>query len=185
LASRLEAVLVLLLFLLLRTVPGRAQDPKTSIRQFVTLAGTVDRVDRFSRTLTLRSDHDQTQTVYVAPEVKIFDELKTGDKVTVRLIESVIVAVRSDVKPGMLTDTTEAANKTSATGQGEVLQQLKAVVTIEHVDLSTRMVTYKTADNRRLARAVLDAHLLDGLKPGDVIEITYTRERAIGLERQR
>jgi serine acetyltransferase len=37
--------------------------------------------------------------VYVAPDVKIFDGLTIGDNVTVRVIESVIVAVRPDLKP--------------------------------------------------------------------------------------
>ena len=47
------------------------------------------------------------------------------------------------------------------------------------------MVVYKTADNMRATRGVLNPHLLDGLKPGDVVEITYTRERAVDLQRAR
>ena len=47
------------------------------------------------------------------------------------------------------------------------------------------MITYKTADNRNVMRQVADRHLLDGLKTGDVIEITYTRERAIEIARSR
>ena len=34
-------------------------------------------------------------------------------------------------------------------------------------------------------RAVADASLIQSLKPGDVIEITYTRARAIAIEKQR
>jgi hypothetical protein len=47
-----------------------------------------------------------------------------------------------------------------------------------------QMVVYKGADNRQVQRQVRDPRLLDGLKAGDVVEITYTRERAIALERQ-
>ena len=64
-----------------------------------------------------------------------------------------------------------------------MLQQLKAAVTVETVDLSTHVIVYKTADSRKVIRTVVDPRLLDGLKAGDVIEITYTRERAIDLQR--
>jgi Cu/Ag efflux protein CusF len=137
-----------------------------------------------SRTLTLRVADGETQTVYVAPEVKLFDELKTGDKVTVRVLESVIMAARPDLKPNVPVDTTAAAKKSGAAG-GDVLQQLKAVVTIDSIDLRTQTVTYKGGNNQRVVRAVDDARLLDGLKAGDVIEITYTRQRAIEVERRR
>jgi hypothetical protein len=49
---------------------------------------------------------------------------------------------------------------------------------------TSNWVTYKTADNRRVIRAVADPKLLDGLEPGDVIEVTLTRERVIELERR-
>ena len=53
------------------------------------------------------------------------------------------------------------------------------------VDLASQVITYKTADNRNVMRQVADRHLLEGLKPGDTIEITYTRERAIEITKNR
>ena len=50
-------------------------------------------------------------TINVAPELTLFDELKRGDTLTVRLYESVIVAVRPDVKPSIAVDTTASANQ--------------------------------------------------------------------------
>jgi len=47
------------------------------------------------------------------------------------------------------------------------------------------VIVYKTADNQHVTRAVVDPHLLDGVKAGDVLEITYTRERAVDLQRAR
>jgi hypothetical protein len=102
----------------------------------------------------------------------------------VRIVESVIVEARPGAKTTGVIDTTPAAKKPPEAAQGDVLQQLKAVVTIESVDLPTRMIVYKGGDNQRVQRQVRDPRLLDGLKAGDVIEITYTRERAIALQRQ-
>jgi hypothetical protein len=66
-----------------------------------------------------------------------------------------------------------------------VLQQLKAAVTVESVDAGNHAIVYKTADSRRVIRTVADPRLLDGVKAGDVIEITHTRERVIDLQRAR
>jgi hypothetical protein len=186
LTARIKAALIMLLSGWFLTMPVHAQEPRTSVREIAALAGVVDRTDRTSRTLTLRVANGVKETVYVAPDVMIFDELQIGDKVTVRVVESVIVAVRPDLKPSVPVDTTAAAKKESgAAGQGDVMQQLKAVVTVESVDLRTQTVTYRGGNNLRVIRAVADAGLIQGLKPDDVIEITYTRARAIEVRRNR
>jgi len=174
---------MLLLLCLLVTASATAQEPNTTTREVFLATARVDRIDRFSRAVTLRTDQGMLQTVFVPPELKVFDELQPGDAVTVRLIESVIVAVRPNAKPTVIEDTTAAARKEQADNR-EVQQQLKAVVTIESVDIPKQLIIYKTGDNRRVMRAVADPHLLEGLKAGDVIEVTYTRERAIELEKR-
>ena len=180
----MKAAVITSLSLWLMAVPIRAQEPRTSVREIASLAGTVERLDRSMRALTLRVADGVTQVVYVAPEVKIFDELKAGDSVTVRVTEEVIVATRPGLKPNAVVDTTADAKK-SAVAQGDVVQQLKAVVTIENIDQRMQTVAYKGGNNQLVVRVVADPHLLDGLKRGDVIEITYTRQRAIDVQRRR
>ena len=46
-------------------------------------------------------------------------------------------------------------------------------------------VTYRTHDNRKVAHVVRDKSLLDGIRPGDRVEITQTRSRAVSIERGR
>ena len=164
---------------------GNSQQSKPTTREFVTVSGTVERVDRSTRTLTLRTASDTTQAIVVAPDVKVFDELKTGDKIAVRLSESIIVAVRPGAKPSLPVNTTPSASSSDPSGKSEVLYQVKATVTIESVDRSQNLVVYKTADNLRLTRVVGEPRLLEGLKAGDVVEITYTRERAVDVQRAR
>jgi hypothetical protein len=166
-------------------LPARWQEPRSSRRESVTVSGTVERVERSTRTLTVRTGSNTTQTITVAPEVKLFDELRTGDRITVRLIESVIVGMHPGAKPSPPVDTTATAASRDPSGASEVLQQVKAAVTIERVDRTRNVIVYKTADNQHVTRAVVDPHLLDGVKAGDVLEITYTRERAVDLQRAR
>ena len=144
----------------------------------------IERLDAFSRSLTLKTADGIVHVVSVGPELAVFSELKTGDNVFVRIVESVIVEARPGAKTTGVIDTTAAAKKAPEATQGDVLQQLTAVVTIESVDLPMQLVVYKDGNNRRVQRQVSDPRLLDGLKAGDVIEITYTRERAIALQRQ-
>jgi hypothetical protein len=177
----------LLTILAASVLPMRAaaQEPKTSVREGVALAGTVERVDRVSRLLTLKGDDTRTHSVYVPPDVTLFDDLKAGDRVIGRVRESIVVSTRPGLRPRPLTDTTaQAANTARGPEDPKVTQQLTAVVTIESIDRKTQSVIYKTADNRRIVRAVADAQLLDGLKPGDVVEVTLTRERVIELQRR-
>ena len=68
--------------------------------------------------------------VYVGPELAIFRELKVGDNVLVRIVESVIVEARPGAEDDGIIDTTAAAKKAPEAAQSDVIQQLKAVVTI-------------------------------------------------------
>ena len=170
--------------ILLAAPSAGAQEPRASARDVAAVIGRVERVDVFSRSLTLKTADGIAHVVYVGPELAVFRELKTGDNVLVRIVESVIIEARPGAKTTGIIDTTAAAKKAPEAAQGDVVQQLKAVVTIESIDLPMQVVVYKGGDNRRVQRQVSDPRLLEGLKVGDVVEITYTRERAIELQRQ-
>jgi hypothetical protein len=164
--------------------PPAMQTPQTSER--VVLAGSVkvDRIDISTRSIMVRDENNQVFAVYVDPSMKVFDQLKTGDIVRVRVVDSVVVAVVRNAKPTVLEDTTAAARKAGGDSPAEVLQQLKAVVTIESVDLNTQTVVYRTGENRSVTRYAVDPHLLENLKKGDVVQLTYTRQRAVELEKR-
>jgi Cu/Ag efflux protein CusF len=155
--------------------------PRVNVRNVALISGRIDRIDPFSRSLVVRTAEGLVHNVYVRPELKVFDELRAGDSITVRITESVVVALRPGAKTTVVEDQTAAANKGGRGEAADVLQQLKATVVVESVDAATGTITYKGADNRRTIRVVSDRRLIDGLKPGDIIEITYTRARAIEL----
>src|SRR3954462_9326013 len=136
-----------------------AQAPPRSSKSESTVTATVDRIDRFSRTLTLRRDNSITQMVSVDPSEKLFDELKTGDRVTVRYTDSVVVQVRPGAPLSLPRDTTSDAQK----GNDQVVQQLKTVVTIETIDPDGQYVIYRTQDGLKAVRAVADKKLLQGV----------------------
>jgi hypothetical protein len=83
-----------LLFLMLMAAPTPSQEPVASTRDVLRLVARVDRVDRAGRTLTLRAENGLVHTVYVDQQLTLFDELKSGDTVRIRIAESIVVAVR-------------------------------------------------------------------------------------------
>jgi hypothetical protein len=178
------ALAVLAVPLLASAAAPAAAQGNRSTRNVMALTGTVERTDTFSHSLTVKASDGLTHVIYVGPELEVFRELQKGDAVVVRIVESVIVEATPGAKLTSLVDTTNDAKKAPEAAQGDVLQQIKAVVSIESIDLPMQAIVYKGADNRRVQRHVSDPRLLEGLKAGDVIEITYTRERAIDLHRQ-
>jgi flagellar basal body L-ring protein FlgH len=148
----------------------------TSTRE-VTVRATVDRIQKPERVVTFRAEGNLFQNVYFDPTVKGFDDLKVGDVVTVRYQQSVVVKVNRNAKLSTARDTTAEAQKTDPT----VMQQLTAVVTVDSVDIANHQITYRTADDRKMAQAVDDTSLLKGLHSGDRIEVTLTRAKAISI----
>lgn len=177
------AMLVTALPMFTAAVRGAQQEPRTTTREVTAGTARVDRIDRSMRAVTLDMTGGVKHTVYVGRELAVFDQLRDGDTVFVRITESVVVALKPGARLTTATDTSAAAQR-DASGNTDILQQLKMTATIESVDAAKGLVQYHGADNRSVMRAVLDPHLLDGLKRGDVVEITYTRERAVQLERR-
>ena len=144
-----------------------------------TIKAKVERIEKSSRVVTLHGEGNVFQSVYVDPSIKAFDDLKVGDVVTVRYVESAVVGVRRDAKLAEPYDTTENARKA---GNQNVVQQLSAVVTVESIDSQGQTITYRTSDDEKMMRVVPDKKLLEGLHSGDRIEVTLTRSRAISIE---
>jgi len=162
------------------SLPSLAAAQNVASQQSTTTA-TVDRIDRFSRTLTLRRDNSITQMMSVDPSETLFDDLRTGDRITVFDTDSTIVQVRPDAALSSLHDTTLEARAAN----DRVLQQLTSVVAIDRIDPDQQYVLYHTGDGVKTMRAVADPTLLRGIRSGDRIEVTWTHERAVSIERSR
>ena len=161
-----------------------AQQPAGVTQQVFEVTGQVDRIDRSGRTVSITSAGVVSAPIYAGPDLAVFDQLSSGDIVTVRYYDSIIVEVtpRERMKP--LEDTTREAQEAVTRPDASILQQTRLVVTIDAVDAAKATVTYHGVDNRRVFRVVRDRRLLEGVKPGDVVTITATRAQAVTISRQ-
>jgi hypothetical protein len=147
------------------------------------VSGEVDGVDRAGRVITIKSGGTIQTPIYVGPDLPVFDQLERGDRVTVRFYDSYIVDLTPGTRMTPPFDTTGEAKRTLDRDDAAVIQQIKMTVTVDAIDSGNRVVTYHGFDNRRVQRQVQDAALIDGLKVGDVVTITFTRARAAAIEK--
>ena len=165
--------------------PAAWQEPRGATQQVFGVSGVVDDVDRVGRNVTIKSAGVIQSPIYVGPDLPIFDQLNRGDTVSIRFYDSVIVAVTPDARLAPLTNTTTEAKKALDRADADVIQQTTMTVTVDAIDATNRVVNYHGFDNRPVMRQVQHPQLIEGLKVGDVVTITYTRARAATIEKGR
>lgn len=144
---------------------------------------TIVAIDHTSRIVTLRGADGTLDEIFAGPEVKRFNELKVGEKVTFRYYESMVFQIR---RPGQAAQApADAAGLVRGQGakpSGTISQQATATVTIDAVDMKVPSVAFHTEDGRKMSMKVENAKNLEGVKVGDRVEITYTQALAITVE---
>ena len=157
--------------------PAYGQAPITKTKS-ISATATIQAIDTTKRTITLRDETGTEDSYVVGPEVKRFNELKVGDQIKMTYYESVVLQVR---KPGETSGTVGAAtdaaisrSKGAMPGATVALQD-RMTVTVKAIDPAVPSVTVLTSDGRTVTRKIEDKKYLENLKPGDVVDITYTR----------
>ena len=160
-----------------------AQAPITKA-QSVSATATIQAIDATARTLTLKDESGVEDTYSVGPEVTRFNELKVGDKVKMTYYESLVLVVR---KPG---DAPASASAEAAVTRGKgalpgatMAVQAKMTVTVKAIDPAVPSVTVTTSDGRTVTRKIEDKKVIEGVKVGDQVDITYTRALVTNIER--
>jgi hypothetical protein len=162
------------------------QEPRAVTQQISEASGEVADVDRVGRNITIKSAGTIQYPIYIGPDLPIFDQLNRGDIVTIRFYDSVIVDLTPGARMGPTAITTADAQKAfdRERGDANVMSQTQLTVTVDEIDHAARLVTYHGVDNRRVLRQVQYPNLIEGLKAGDVITITFTRARAAAIEKR-
>lgn len=166
-------------------VPLHASEMKPIPKgEAITVRTTIEAIDHKARTVTLMDKHGNFETIYAGPEIKRFDELKVGDKVTFTYSESVAIRIRKPGDPAPAAPTGEPviAQGTSARPSGSKTRQMTAEVTIQEVDPKGKSITFAGQDGRVSSLHVEDKKMLESLHPGDRVEVTYTTALLIKVE---
>lgn len=166
---------------------ARAQDnpPAMNGTATATLTEKVVAIDYTTREITLQ-DKDGNKDIYQAsPAIKRFNEIKVGDSITFSYQESVALSlVKADGKmagaaPSSSPVVTELGGPKPA---GQISQTMTTTVTIQAIDMTAPSITVKAEDGRVLSFAVKNRDLLNGLKVGDVVRITYSQALMMAVQ---
>jgi hypothetical protein len=138
---------------------------------------TIETIDSTNRLISLKTEDGDIQTIEAGPDVKRFDALKVGDKVTFRYTESLAFDLR---KPGEASkgggEGASASRGAGTKPRGSFFKTQTATVTVEAVDPKLPSITVRGEDGNKVTHKVKEENrkALDGVKPGDRIDITYT-----------
>lgn len=162
--------------------PAAAQKP-LSQGAAVSETFTIEAIDSKARIVSLKDKDGIVEDIYCPPEVKRFDALKVGDKVTFRYYESVVYQIH---KPGTAPESPSsgpAITRTPGTKPGAtVSEQMTATVTVNAIDMKVPSVTITAADGRKMSFRVENPKNMAGVKVGDKVQITYTQALAISVQ---
>ena len=71
-----------------------SQPGKVTLVEAVRISATVEAIDKATRQVTLKGPDGKTMAVTVGPEVKNFDQIKVGDVVVARYLESLTLELK-------------------------------------------------------------------------------------------
>jgi Cu/Ag efflux protein CusF len=148
----------------------------------VTKSGTVEAIDHQSRILTLKQPSGTFVTVDVPEDVKRFDSIKVGDKVTATYYDNVVVRKK---EPGEAPVDKLAGAVTPTEGVkpgGTVGAQRTMTATVEAIDPKVPSISFKGPNGWSYSRRVHDKEALKQVKVGDQVDFTWTEAVTLSVE---
>jgi hypothetical protein len=144
---------------------------------------TITAVNHTSRVVTVKDDQGHVDDIFCGPEIKRFDELKVGDKVTFTYHAAVVYKILKPGEAGQApADTESTVAGKGPKPSGAYTRQQTLTVTVEAIDPSVPSVTVRTPDGRVVSGEVKDKKNLEGVKVGDKVGITFTEAVMIMVE---
>jgi hypothetical protein len=160
-----------------------AGKPKVQETAVVTLRGTVEAIDKEKQTVTLKGPK-RSLTLQVRDPKKL-DAIKVGDPVVGKYYEALAIEVKKagTASPGVTTQQATQTSKAGETPAGAIGQQVTLTATIVAIDKAAHTVTIKGPEGNTETVKARDPKNLEGVKEGDLVELTYTRALAIALDK--
>lgn len=158
--------------------PGKGAASVTKVR------GTVSAIDKDAGTVTLKGPKGRTLTLDVKDRQKL-DMIKVGDPVVAAYMEAVAFRVQKSgsAAPGVSVQESRVSSKPGETPAGAIGREVTATVTITAIDRKANTVTVKGPQGNTETIKVRDPKNLEGVKVGDLVEITYTQAFAVSLDK--
>ena len=178
--KRLTSILSACGLVLALSLPSWAQTALPT--HTVTLAGTVETIDHGKRIVNIKTADGKFQAVDVPPSAKRFDELKVGDKVSVTYNNNVSVRLKPPGEPAV-----DTGSKASTMGQevrpgGTTVVERTMTAHVDSIDKSTSSMVFVGPNGWKYSRHVVDPAVLEKVKIGDAVDITWNTDVTISVQ---
>ena len=156
----------------IKTLPGDSH----------TVSATVEAMEKSTRMLTLKTEDGKLTTVTVPADVKRYDGLKVGDKITAKYYENVVLRKKAPGEKDVntLTGGISPSAGTKPTGTASVQRAITATITA--IDPNIPSISLAGPNNWKYSSKVADKEALKTVKVGDKLDITWTEAVLLSVE---
>jgi len=160
-----------------------AAKPKVLEENIKEVTATVESVDLSTRMVTLKDPEGKLMEFRAGEEVKNLPQVKAGDQVVMTYYESIAAQiVKAGTDPGAVAQQAVATAKPGEKPAGAAFQQVSVTATVEAIAENREYVTLKGPEGKSAEVKVRDPKILEGVKVGDTVMITYTEALAVSVE---
>jgi exosome complex RNA-binding protein Csl4 len=157
---------------------------KAGIARTLEASAQIVSIDKKTRTLSLKAANGKVTDVVAGPEVKNFEQIKVGDMVVARVMQSLMLELQK-VKSGMTgisaTDTAVKAQpgERPAIAAGS---EVSAIAKVTKVDAKAKIIALKGPRGNEVTLDVQNPEQFKVVKVGDEVLVTYTEAIAVSVE---
>ena len=169
-------------FVLLAMLPAGVFAQTVTRQDQKTETATITAIDKGSRSVTLQGPNGDRKTFTVGPAVTRFNQLKVGDVIRATYYESLVLELRKPGTPVTPAASASVAERLKDRPGGVVAVQETTSVTVKAVDPNVPSLTVVTAAGLTETWRIADRKNLEGVAPGDRIEMTYTKGVVVAAE---
>jgi len=156
---------------------------KTVTSEMKVETGTVEAIDPATRAVTLKKADGTFVTTVAGPDIKRFEEVKVGDKITERYYENIVVRVKQPGEPDVVSATKGTTGSAQDLPGGTRTRQLTISATIAGIDPNMPSITFTGPNGWKYTSRVQDTGALAKVKVGDKVDIVWTEAILVSLDR--
>jgi hypothetical protein len=156
---------------------------KTITSEMRVETGIVEAIDVPARKVTLRKSDGTVVTTVAGPEIKRFEEVKVGDRITARYYDTIVLRLKRPGESEVAMATRATTGSDQVTPGGTKAKQMTLTVTITAIDPNTPSITFTGPEGWKYTSKVQDTEALAKVKVGDKVDIVWTEALLVSLER--
>jgi hypothetical protein len=165
------------------TTQMSSEPGKVHVQQTVTMSARVVGIDRADRIVTLKGPSGDTVDVVCGDEVRNFDQIKLGDQVTARYVESLYLELKK-TSTGVRERVEGEAGARAKLGErpaGMAVREVVILADVTDVDPKNQTITLR-GPKKSVTLPVKNPDQFKVVKKGDQVEATYTQAFAISVD---